>query len=210
MIVKGELFISKKQKIFGIWIFTALSIIFALYYYYPLYSSTYEYMYLLTSFTIVGIITYIDIILTILLIFSATYGFYYKKNWSRLIVIIVLLFSSFWAIISMFIWRWQIIEHYFYFIFYIIFLMYFNLSWVKDYFKSNYKKEDNNSNKSNKFIFNGYTLYKNEVETKKGNKRIFYFFSKDPSNKGIPCKKPEGYIIKLNKLSGVPYLKKEE
>ena len=54
-----------------------------------------------------------------------------------------------------------------------------------------------------------FTLYKKMVPMKSGSTRVFYFFSKGVSDKGVPCSLPEGYEVHINKKSGVPYLKKK-
>jgi len=54
-----------------------------------------------------------------------------------------------------------------------------------------------------------YTLYEKETTTKKGNKRKIRFFSKKKPDDAKPIKFPNGYIVKENKKTGVPYLKKK-
>lgn len=188
----------------GIWTFTFVAIITALYYYYTLYTGTYEYMDSLFSFSLIGLLFWIDILLLFVLVFSATYGFYHRKKWARTFVIFFLLYNSFWAIMSIFVLRWQIFEHYVYFFTNIVFLMYFNLSFVKDYFKNGREKKEKPF-----FTYKGYILHKKEIETKSGKPRVFYFFSKTVKTSGVPCKKPNGYEVFINKRTGLPYLKKE-
>ena len=189
----------------GLWTYTFIAIIFALYYYYPVYSGTYKYMDSIFSFTLIGLLFWIDILLIIFLIFSATYGFYYRKKWSRIFVIFFLLYNSFWAIMSIFVMRFQVFEHFIYFTMNIVFLVYFNLSFVFDYFNNTIKKKQKPF-----FAFKGYILHKKEIKTKFGKIRDFYFFSKTVRTTGVPCKKPEDFIVKINKRTGIPYLKKKE
>ncbi len=193
-----------KKLTLGIWIFTIGVIILSLYYYYPVYSGTYPFIHYLFSFNLISLLFWIDLVLTIFLLFSAIYGFYYRKKWSWWYVNFFLLYSSFWAIYNMFIMNWQVIEHFIYFVFYIVFLMYFNLSFVKEYFT-----EEKIKKKEPFFTYKGYILHKKEIETKTGKSRVFYFFSKTVKTSGVPCKKPEGYKVHINKRTGLPYLKKQ-
>lgn len=89
-----------------------------------------------------------------------------------------------------------------------ILLIYLLMSEVKTYFNPTtslveYKKEQG------PFEIGGYTLYQREVKKKDGGFRTFYYFSKNPSDKGEPTDKPKGYKVKVNPKTGVPYLKKE-
>jgi len=54
-----------------------------------------------------------------------------------------------------------------------------------------------------------YTLYKKEVETSSGKKRIVHFFSKAEPDEGVPVESPAGFEVKVNKKTGVPYLRKK-
>jgi len=204
MITEGDRMPVRKPLNYGIWVFTIGIILLNLYYYYPVYTGTYPNMDLIFSFTLLGVLFWVDIVLTVILIIAATYGFYYRRRWARWYVIFYLLYVSFWAIFSMFVIKWQVFEHYIYLIFYVVFLVYFNLSFVREYF------QDGEKEKPRFFTYNGYILHKKEIETKSGKKRIFYFFSKNITTRGIPCRKPEGYLVLINEKSGVPYLKKEE
>ena len=52
----------------------------------------------------------------------------------------------------------------------------------------------------------GWTLYRLETE-----ESIHYFFNKEkPPQKAVPCDKPEGYTVSVDKQSGIPYLVKKE
>ena len=52
-----------------------------------------------------------------------------------------------------------------------------------------------------------YTLFQKEVETSPGKKRTVHFFSKAEPEDGVPAELPEGYEVKVNKKTGVPYIK---
>jgi len=57
------------------------------------------------------------------------------------------------------------------------------------------------------FTVKGYTLYKKEVELRSGKIQTIYFFSKRKPRSGDLCPLPDGYEVKVNKRSGMPYLK---
>jgi hypothetical protein len=54
-----------------------------------------------------------------------------------------------------------------------------------------------------------YTLYKKEIVIKNGSNRTVHFFSKKIPDSGKPAALPEGYIVKINKKTGLPYIKKQ-
>jgi len=61
----------------------------------------------------------------------------------------------------------------------------------------------------------GYTLYKKDVELRSGKVQTIYFFSKRKPKSGTPSPLPDGYEVRMNERSGMPYLrlagkKKEE
>ncbi len=60
------------------------------------------------------------------------------------------------------------------------------------------------------FRHGDYSLYKKEIETKSGKKRTVRFFSKAEPDEGEPIELPKGYKVKLNKKTGLPYLKKKK
>ncbi len=55
-----------------------------------------------------------------------------------------------------------------------------------------------------------YTLYKREIQTTSGKTRIIHFFSKKKPPEGEPVPLPEGYTVKVNKRTGLPYLTKQK
>jgi len=69
--------------------------------------------------------------------------------------------------------------------------------------------EESVSEKEQEYHHGEYTLYEKEIETKTGKKRTVRFFSKGEPEEGKAITLPEGYAVKVNKRTGVPYLKKE-
>ena len=55
-----------------------------------------------------------------------------------------------------------------------------------------------------------YTLYEKEVKMGSGKKRTVRFFSKAKPDEGVPIELPEGYEVKKNKKTRVPYLRKKK
>jgi len=60
------------------------------------------------------------------------------------------------------------------------------------------------------FRHGDYTLYEKEIVTKSGKKQKVRFFSKGKPDEGEPIELPDGYEIKENKKTGVPYLRKKK
>jgi len=59
-------------------------------------------------------------------------------------------------------------------------------------------------------MYRDYTLYRKEIETTSGKKRIVHFFSKGEPDEGKPSELPTGFEVRVNKKTGVPYLKKKK
>ena len=59
------------------------------------------------------------------------------------------------------------------------------------------------------FIYEGWTLYQDELIRKDGTEVTFYFFQKRRPPTGIKCSLPDGYKVRVNKRTGLPYLKKK-
>jgi len=53
-----------------------------------------------------------------------------------------------------------------------------------------------------------YTLYTRDVKLKGGRMQTIYFFSARKPKSGKPIDKPDGYTVKVNKRTGLPFLKK--
>ena len=204
-------FIMKKTRSIpiGIWLFAVIIILFCLYYYYPLYMGTWENIESILTISGWALFVWFDITLTIIAIIAVTYGFYKAKNLARLYMIFYLLLASFWAIVSIFVMKWQVYEHYLYFVLYVILLMYLNLSHVKDYFG---KSSDSYffQQKNSAYRYGEYTLYTSDVELRSGRIQTIYFFSKKLPEHGVPCSKPDGFTVGVNPKTGMPYLKKKK
>ena len=59
------------------------------------------------------------------------------------------------------------------------------------------------------FEKNGYTLYARTQVTRSKHKTTVYFFSKRKPIVGDPVDVPEGYIVAVDRRSGVPFLDKK-
>ena len=58
------------------------------------------------------------------------------------------------------------------------------------------------------YTHEGWTLYTRDVTLKGGRVQPIYFFSKRIPKSGTPTEKPKGYIVGVNKRTGLPYLQK--
>jgi hypothetical protein len=72
------------------------------------------------------------------------------------------------------------------------------------------KKIDQKKNRDNFFKYREYTLYRKEIKLQSDKKRIIHFFSKIKPDDGIKVKLPEGYEVKINKKTGVPYISRKK
>lgn len=74
------------------------------------------------------------------------------------------------------------------------------------------KKKGKSSGKKEAQIchYKGYTLYKKEIPITPDIKRTVHFFSKETPDEGVPISLPEGYEIKINKGTGVPFIRKKK
>jgi len=59
------------------------------------------------------------------------------------------------------------------------------------------------------YNFKGYTLYQKEIDLGNNKKRVIHFFSKDKPDNSIPSSLPNNYEVKINKKTGVPYIRKK-
>ena len=73
-----------------------------------------------------------------------------------------------------------------------------------------YTIEDESELKPDVYTHGDYTLYKKELKTATGKKRTVHFFSKEKPDVGEDVELPEGYDVKVNKRTGLPYLKKKK
>ena len=59
------------------------------------------------------------------------------------------------------------------------------------------------------YTHEGWTLYTRDVKLKGGRNQTIYFFSKRTPKSGKTCDMPSGYVVGVNKRTGLPYLKKK-
>ncbi len=67
--------------------------------------------------------------------------------------------------------------------------------------RSHYEEDENGICK-----YGEYTLYKKEIKLQSGKTRIIHFFSREEPDDGVEVSLPDGYEIKVNKKTGVPYI----
>jgi len=93
------------------------------------------------------------------------------------------------------------------FILYVVFGMYLQMSAVKSYFKEG-SVALVLSEEMKEYRYNDYTLYSKLVRLKNEKLQVIYFFSKHKPKSGTPIALPFGYVVGINKRSGLPYLKR--
>lgn len=59
------------------------------------------------------------------------------------------------------------------------------------------------------YMYENWTLYKQDVKLKDGRNRIIYFFTRWKPKRGKPCDLPNGYTVVVNERTGLPYLNEE-
>ena len=60
------------------------------------------------------------------------------------------------------------------------------------------------------YRYGEYALYRKEIKVGPGKKRTIHFFSRTEPEDGGPVDLPEGYEVKVNKKTGVPYIRKKK
>jgi len=60
------------------------------------------------------------------------------------------------------------------------------------------------------FKQDGYTLFKRDVVLRGGREQTIYFFSKKLPKSGEPCEKPDNMEVGVNKVTGLPFLRKKK
>lgn len=70
-------------------------------------------------------------------------------------------------------------------------------------------KVEEKQRKEDVYKYRGYTLYRKEIILNDGSKRIIHFFSKEEPDEGEPSSLPEGYEIKMDKKTGIPFIRKK-
>jgi len=81
--------------------------------------------------------------------------------------------------------------------------------------KKSKKQKPRVKKKSKQYKHGSYTLYKKDVKTKSKKskdkqKREVYFFSKQKRNRSEPSDLPKGFEVRINRKTGVPYLRKRK
>jgi len=69
-------------------------------------------------------------------------------------------------------------------------------------------KSSSSKNQNQGFRYNGYHLYKKEINISDEDTRTIHFFAKEPPEKGELTALPSGYEVKINRRTGVPYIRK--
>lgn len=60
------------------------------------------------------------------------------------------------------------------------------------------------------YTYNGYHLYKKVIKISDDDSRTIHFFAKEPPETGEPADLPSGYEVKINRRTGVPYIRKKQ
>ena len=60
------------------------------------------------------------------------------------------------------------------------------------------------------YSFEKWSLYKAVVKFKDNKIRTLHFFSRWIPRRGISCDKPEGFTVRVNKRTGLPYIIRRE
>ena len=63
--------------------------------------------------------------------------------------------------------------------------------------------------KQTPYSFKGYKLFQKEIDLGNDKKRVIHFFSKDEPEESKPSALPPNYEVKINKKTGVPYIRKK-
>ena len=188
---------------FSIWTFIIVIIGFIFFYFYLLLiEGPYS---ILLSNSYMSVVMWIDIILTIILLFVVPYGFINRKNWARYFTLAYILYSSFWAVIMIYI-RYEIILHYIWLVIYVFLIMYLLLSKTSEYFTGVESIKPHKD--GHVFHYGEYTLYSKDVKFRGGRIQKIYFFSRKLPENSMPCDIPENMAVGVNKRTGMPYLKK--
>lgn len=59
------------------------------------------------------------------------------------------------------------------------------------------------------FERNGYTLYQRQQKIRGDRYQTIYFFTKRKPVVGETCEVPQGYLVVVEKKTGIPYLRKK-
>jgi len=72
------------------------------------------------------------------------------------------------------------------------------------------KNEKKTQTDSPGFNYNDYTLFQKTIKINDKEKRTIHFFAKEPPETGVPAELPKDYEVKINRKTGVPYIRKKQ
>ncbi|HMA83062.1 MAG TPA: hypothetical protein VKP59_02415 [Candidatus Thermoplasmatota archaeon] len=72
------------------------------------------------------------------------------------------------------------------------------------------KYEKKTQSDSPGFNYNDYTLFQKTIKINDKEKRTIHFFAKEPPETGVPAELPKDYEVKINRKTGVPYIRKKQ
>ena len=76
--------------------------------------------------------------------------------------------------------------------------------------ESDIREKNQLKNKNNGFQYGDYTLYQKTITINDEEKRTIHFFAKDAPETGEPTDLPSDYEVKINRKTGVPYIKRKQ
>ena len=159
------------------------------------------------SFSLVSLVMWLHVILTVLSLLIVPYGFLKRKNGARLFALVFLLWSAVLTLGDLVRTGEKFISFPL-FVLYVLLGMYLLMSSVKLYFKQSFLAEIP-SDLLKAFTYGEYRLYTKLVRLKNEKLQVIYFFSKQIPKSGTPSALPIGFEVGVNKQSGLPYLKKK-
>jgi len=185
----------------GLLILILILLIIQIYYFFFFFFSSgiyYQYGYSLTDLTI-GLILFSVLMLHGLILISLIlifFGYKNKSSWMRKFTMLYLVWGVLWGFWGILIGN-NIIVHTLIISFYLIGFYYLTTEPVKKYFYKIYQ-------------YGKYILYTRYVKLKSGKELPIFFFSSHTPKSGSQTQLPEGYTVKENPKSHMPYLKKIE
>lgn len=117
-----------------------------------------------------------------------------REPWTRKFTIFYLAWASLWALWGLIIGN-NIVVHTLLLLLYLVMIFYLTTPIAQWYFKKI-------------FVYGKYMLYTKLVTLRSGLNLPIYFFSWKTPKSGYPTSLPDGYTVKENKNSHMPYLKK--
>ena len=185
----------------GLLILILILLIIQIYYFFFFFFSSgiyYQYGFSLTDLTI-GLILFSVLMLHGLILISLIlifFGYKNKSSWMRKFTMLYLAWGVLWGFWGILIGN-NIIVHTLIISFYLIGFYYLTTESVKKYFYKIYQ-------------YGKYILYTRYVKLKSGKELPIFFFSSHAPKSGSQTQLPEGYTVKENPKSHMPYLKKIE